>query len=59
MTEIKFIMKMIDLDNQLTYCEVINEWEQIKSSVRLIDAPRLLQLSVPRQYMQTQYQHTE
>ena len=59
MTEIKFITKMIDLDNQLTYCEVINEWEQIKSSVRLIDAPRLLQLSVPRQYMQTQYQHTE
>ena len=59
MTEIKFVKKMMNLDNQPTFQEIDNEWSRIRDGIKIIDASRLLQLSVPRQYLQPQYNHTE
>ena len=71
LTEIKFITKTMDLDNQPTLDQVKNEWNQIKStsflkyftqapSIQLIDGLRLLKLSVPVEYLdKPQYNHTE
>ena len=70
MTEIKFVLKMMDLDNQPTFDQIKNEWNQIKSSIlksfklksgiQMIDGPRLLRLSVPLHYLdKPQYNHTE
>ena len=71
MTEIKFVTKMMDLDNQPTFDQVKNEWNQIKStnflkfftqtsSIQMIDGLRLLKLSVPLEYLdKPQYNHTE
>ena len=60
MAEIKFVMKMMDLDNQPSFDEIINEWNQLKSSIQIIDGNRLSQLSVPLQYIANpQYIHTE
>merc|ERR1719336_3468208 len=50
---------MMDLDNQPTFEEIKNEWNQIKSSVKMIDDARLSQLSVPDEYLQLQYSHTD
>ena len=59
MAEIKFIMKMMNLDKQPTLQEIKDEWIQIKPDFKIITAQRLLQLSIPRQYLQLQYNHTE
>ena len=57
--EIKFITRMMDLDNQPSFTDLENEWSQIKSSIRMIDGSRLSLLSVPNKYLQLQYIHTE
>ena len=59
MTEIKFVMRMMNLDNQPTFDEINKEWHRIKSGIKMIDTSRLSQLSVPRQYLQPQYIHTK
>ena len=60
LTEIKFITRMMDLENQPTITEIENEWNRIKAGIRMIDVGRLLQrLSVPPKYLQLQYNHTE
>ena len=60
MDEIKLVMKMMDLEKQPTLTEIENEWNRIKPGIRIIDGPRLLkQLSIPRRYLQPQYNHTE
>ena len=56
--EIKFVMQMIDLDNQPTIHEIKNEWQQINAKVKIIDENRLLALGVPSKYLVTQYNHT-
>ena len=60
LAEIKYVMKMMDLENQPTFDEIKNEWNQLKSSIKIIDGPRLLRLSVPLHYLDNpQYIHTE
>ena len=60
MDEIKLVMKMMNLEKQPTLTEIENEWNRIKPGIRIIDGPRLLKhLSIPRHYLQPQYNHTE
>ena len=58
MPEIKFVLKMINLANQPSFYEVQNEWNRIKPGIKMTDVSCLLQLSVPRHYLQPQYIHT-
>ena len=57
--EIELVLKMINIGNQPTVEEVINEWNQISSKVTLIVRSKLVGLGVPRSYLQTQYFHSE
>ena len=60
MNEIKLVMKMMDLENQPTLVEIENEWNRIKAGIGIIDGLRLLKkFSIPRRYLQPQYNHTE
>ena len=47
-TEIAFISKLIDLDLPLTVKQVKNDWNKIRSHVKMIDEPRMQQIGVPR-----------
>ena len=47
LTEINFVMKLIDLDAPLTVQQVKNEWSLIKQSVQMISRDELLKLRVP------------
>ena len=57
--EIQFVMKMINLDSQSTVEAVVNEWNQIKSNVKLIHKPKLLALGVHPYYLKLQYVHSK
>ena len=48
MTEIAFTSKLIDLNLPLTVEQVKEDWNQIRSSVKMIDEPRMQQIGVPR-----------
>ena len=54
MTEIKFINKLIDLGSQPTVQQVKNDWNQIKSSVQMIDELLLVAIGVPRRRLRLQ-----
>ena len=58
MSQINLVLKMMDLVNQPSFQEVQNEWNRTRSWIKVIDVSSLLQLSVPRQYLQPQYIHT-
>ena len=51
--EIKFIMKLLDLDAPLTVQQIKNEWSLIKPNVRMITRQRLLKLGVPSIFLKS------
>ena len=55
MLEIKFVMRMINLNSQPTIAECKYEWNRIKSSVQLITRQRLLALQIPRNVLKLQF----
>ena len=55
MLEIKFVMRMMNLNNQPTIAECKREWNRIKSSVQLITRQRLLALQIPRNVLKLQF----
>merc|ERR1712131_493514 len=54
MTEIDFVFKLVDLNSQPSIQEVKDHWSRIKSSVRMIDIPRLVAIGVPRSSLRLQ-----
>ena len=55
MLEIKFVMRMMNLDNQPTIGECKREWNRIKMSVQLITRQRLLALQIPHNVLKLQF----
>ena len=47
MTEIEFVYKLVDLNSPPTVQQVKDDWNRIRSSVRMIDLPRLRNIGVP------------
>ena len=55
--EIKFITKMIDLDNQLSIDKVRSEWTKIASKLQMISVQRMINLGYPMHLFNLQYDH--
>ena len=55
MIEVKFVMKMMNLNNQPTIAECKREWNRIKSSIQFITRTRLS--SVLGDNLKLQYKH--
>ena len=53
MTEINFVMKLVDLEAPLPVQQIKNEWSLIKPSVRMISRQRLLRLGVPPVFLKS------
>ena len=47
MVEIDFVYKMVDLSSPPTVQQVKDHWNRIRSSVQMIDLPRLVAIGVP------------
>ena len=54
MNEINFVSKMVGLKTPLTIHQVKYHWNQIRSSVRMIDISRLQKFGVPSRYLRVQ-----
>ena len=53
LVEIRFVMKLINLDAPFTVQQVKNEWSLIKPNVRMITRQRLLRLGVPPVFLKS------
>ena len=54
MIEIEFVQKLVDLNSLATVQQVKEHWDRIRSSVQMIDLPRLQDIGVPRYILRTQ-----
>ena len=57
MVEIKFVMKMINLDNQPTTAECKQEWNRIMSSIQFVTRKRLSVMRIPGNVLKLQHNH--
>ena len=57
--ETRFVMKMLNLENQSTVELIINEWNQIKLKVTLIDRQKLIGIGVKKSDLRPQYVHSK
>ena len=55
--EIKFVMKLIDLDNPTSVNEVKSEWIKLESNLQMITVRRMIDLGYPLEMFSYQYDH--